>query len=427
MGDIMKKTLLSIFMALLLVTVVVTAGCINNDDNDEDDKIPPTYDVIDEGMNEYVNSCNEFSFDMYKQLVNSNENVFFSPYSISTALGMAYEGARGKTATEMASVLDFPEDDQTRRDMVKAAQSLLNKETTSYELSAANAYWLKHGKNLENEYRNVIESYYMAHGEELDFAGDAAGSVETINTWVEEQTNDRIKDLLSVSDIKPLTYLILTNAIYFKSDWKYQFDPEATEEMSFYKSGGEEELRNFMHMSDEDKKLNYADNSDAQLLQLPYKDEELSMFILLPKKNDISSVEAKLNHEYLSNLKDEISANWVDVYLPKFKFEQKYKLASTLSSMGMPTAFGMGADFSGITTDTELYIDKVIHQSFVEVNEEGTEAAAATAVVMEEKGGSGPEEPRPILFRADHPFIFLIEHKDTGQILFMGKVENPNV
>jgi serpin B len=419
----LRKTLLSIFMASLLVSVLFITGCINNDDKKATNL---TYPVINGGMNEYVDSSNEFSFRMYEQLIDSNENIFFSPYSISTALGMAYEGARGETAEEMRQVLNLAEDDQTRREMVQAVQSILNKEGTSYELSAANAYWLREGGNLKEEYKDAIESYYLAHGQQLDFAGDPVGSVNTINNWVLENTNGKIKDLLSPYDVGVLTYLVLTNAIYFKADWKYQFDTNATEERSFYLTGGEEIETDTMHMCDESKKLNYAANSDAQLLQLPYKDEELSMFVLLPKENDIISIETKLDHSYLSNLKDNISSEYVDLYLPKFKFEQKYLLNDKLSAMGMPTAFGASADFSGITYDTNLFISKVIHQSFVEVNEEGTEAAAATAVVME-FSAPGSSSPTPIVFRADHPFIFFIEHKETGQILFMGKVENPNV
>ncbi len=419
----LRKPLLSIFMALLLVSVLFTTGCINNDDKKATSL---TYPVINGGINEYVDSSNEFSFQMYGQLIDSNENIFFSPYSISTALGMAYEGARGETAEEMRQVLNLAEDDQTRREMVHAVQSLLNKEGTSYELSAANAYWLREGGNLKEEYKDAIESYYLAHGQQLDFAGDPVGSVNTINNWVLEKTNGKIKDLLSPYDVSVLTYLVLTNAIYFKADWKYQFDTNATEERSFYLTGGEEIETDTMHMCDQSKKLNYAVNSDVQLLQLPYKDEELSMFILLPKENDIGSIETKLDHTYLSSLKDNIISEYVDLYLPKFKFEQKYLLNDNLSAMGMPTAFGGSADFSGITSDTDLFISKVIHQSFVEVNEEGTEAAAATAVAME-FSVPGSSSPAPILFKADHPFIFFIEHKETGQILFMGKVENPSL
>lgn len=421
----MRKALLGIFIASLLIMVSISGGCLEDDDNG-DNSNPPSYSVIDEGMNDYVNSSNVFTFEMYKQLITQDVNIFFSPYSISTALGMAYEGARGKTATEMMEVLNLPKDVQTRREMILAVQSLLNKEGTSYELSAANAYWLREGGNLEEEYRNVIESFYLAYGQQLDFVGDPAGSVATINDWVEEKTNGRIKDLLSPSDAGAMTYLILTNAIYFKADWKYQFDANATEKRSFYKTGGEKIETDMMHMCDESKKLNYASNSEVQLLQLPYKDEELSMFVILPKENDIASIESKLSLTYLSALKDDITSEYIDLYLPKFKFEQKYRLKDKLSVMGMPTAFGGEADFSGITTATELSISNVIHQSFVEVNEEGTEAAAATAVVMVDTGAGGSSSPEPVVFRADHPFIFFIEHKETGQILFMGKVENPN-
>ena len=390
----MKKLVLTMIVALLLVSVTIMAGCIREEGNEEE-SIPPTYSVIDEEMNEYVSSCNEFAYEMYKQLIDSDDNIFFSPYSISTALGMAYEGARGDTATEMVNVLDFPENDQVRHDMVKTVQSSLNKAGTSYDLSAANAYWLKKGKNLEEEYRNVIESYYLAYGQELDFTNDPEGAVDTINKWVAKETNDKIKDLLATSDITPLTYLILTNAIYFKADWIYQFDASVTKEMSFYKTGGEEIMTPMMHMCDESKKLNYTSNSEVQLLQLPYKDDELSMYILLPIDNDITSIEAELSFDYLTKLKEKLNAKWVDLYLPKFKLELKYKLKEKLITMGMPTAFSMSADFSGITSDGELYIDQVIHQSFVEVNEEGTEAAAATAVLMPLKGGGSPT-PKPV-------------------------------
>ncbi len=419
----MRKAVLCMFISAMFVSLVFAAGCITTEDKKATDL---SYPVINRGMNEYVDSSNEFTFEMYKQLRDSNENIFFSPYSISTALGMAYEGARDQTATEMMQVLGLPEDDQARLEMVKELQTLLNKKTTSYELSAANAYWLRDGGSLKQDYKDAIESYYLAYGQQLDFTGDPAGSVDTINDWVEEKTNDRIKDLLSTSDVDALTYLILTNAIYFKADWKYQFNTNATEKRSFYLTGGEEIETELMHMCDESKKLNYAADSNVQLLQLPYKDEELSMFVLLPIDNDIASIESKLNHSYLSSLKDDITSEYVNLYLPKFKFELKYKLKEKLIQMGMPTAFSGSADFSGITSDEDLYIDEVIHQSFVEVNEKGTEAAAATAVVMKYEGG-GSTSPQPILFNADHPFIFFIEHKETGQILFMGMVENPNV
>ncbi|MBA3046296.1 MAG: serpin family protein [Candidatus Thermoplasmatota archaeon] len=416
----MKKAILSIIIvAILIIVSVFSINWLYRTGDFSSGPEPTT-------VSELVDCSNEFSFDMYKELAaGDNENVFFSPYSITTALGMAYEGARGDTAAEMASVLNFPTDNQTRLDIMKAYQSELNKNSSTYELATANAYWLLQNANLEEDYRNAIESYYLAHGEELDFIGDPVGSTEIINTWVEEQTNDKILDILPPSSITRNTYLVLTNAIYFLSDWKYQFDVNATENRSFKISGQENIMAETMHMNDESIGLNYSENDDAQMLQLPYKGDELSMYIMLPRENDIASLESKLNYEYLNDMKEDMSPEWVDVYLPKFKFEQKYMLNDYLANMGMPTAFGNQADFSGITSDTSLFISAVIHQAFVDVNEEGTEAAAATVVIMD-RYSVGGSDPEPILFNADHPFIFFIQHEETGQILFMGKVGNPN-
>jgi serpin B len=184
-----------------------------------------------------------------------------------------------------------------------------------------------------------------------------------------------------------------------------------------------------MNICDEDIDMNYASNSDVQMVQLPYEGEELSMYIVLPKENDISSIESIITRDYINGLKEDMYGEWVDLYLPRFKFELKYSLNQNLKNMGMPLAFGQQADFSGIKESGDsLHISEVIHQSFVEVNEEGTEAAAATAVILSDEAGfGGSPEPEPVEFRADHPFIFFIEHQATGQILFMGKVENPTV
>ncbi len=415
----MRKAILSVIIAIVLIAVVVGVVVLkNNEDRNTSDFTPLT------SVSELVNSSNEFSFEMYQELVSGDENVFFSPYSITTALGMAYEGARGQTASEMAEVLDLPTDNQTRWDLMWSYQGYFNQDVDSYDLSTANAYWLRQNADLKEVYRTAMESYYLAHGEELDFAGDPEGSAETINGWVEDQTNDKIKDLLSPTDINALTYLILTNAIYFKSDWKYQFDSDATQDRPFFKSNGDNIQAEMMHMDDEDINFNYTENEDCQLLKLPYKNDELSMYILLPKENDIASLEAILDNEYLNEMKENLYQDYVKIYLPKFKFEQKYNLNDVLIDMGMPTAFSDGADFSGMTETVPLYIEKVIHQSFVEVNEEGTEAAAATAVIVGELTSIPPQPP---VFNANHPFIFFIEHEETGQILFMGKVENPGV
>jgi serpin B len=415
-----KKAILSVIVAAILIIVsVLSINWIYNFGDFGSDS-PPV------NVYEFVNCSNEFSFEMYSKLAaEGDENVFFSPYSITTALGMAFEGARGQTADEMAQVLNFPDDNRTRWDMMEAYQTYFNEESDSYELSTANAYWLRQNENLLDAYRIAIESYYLAHGEELDFLGDPAGSAETINAWVEAQTNGKIKNLISPSMIVPATYLILTNAIYFKSDWRYQFNGTATESRTFHLESGQDIDAETMHMHDTEIVLNYSENGVAQLLQLPYKDGALSMYILLPKDNDIGALESKLDNDYLNSLTEDLSPEEVNLYLPKFKFEQKYTLNQMLIEMGMPTAFTDTADFSGMTDSTSLKIGFVIHQSFVEVNEEGTEAAAATAIGMVATGIDPHPQPQPILFNADHPFIFIIRHEETGQILFMGKVGNP--
>ena len=417
----MRKALLSIIVATILIAVSVVS--IN--------WLYRTGDFSSDGpasVAELVDCSNSFTFEMYRELValadqENEENIFFSPYSITTALGMAYEGAGGQTAEEMSGVLSLPGDNQTRWDIMKSYQQHFNTPSDSYQLSTANAYWLKENQNLLDAYRIAIESYYLAHGEELDFAGNPTASAETINAWVEEQTNGKIKDLIDPGMINPATYLILTNAVYFKSGWQYQFNETATEDRTFRLLGGDTIQAPMMHMHDEEIKLNYSGNDDAQMLQLPYKGDELSMYILLPK-DDISTLESLLDYSYLNRMIKDMEPEEVNLYLPKFKFEQKYNLNDALAEMGMPTAFTDGADFSGITDSTPLKIGFVIHQSFVEVNEEGTEAAAATAVGAVTTG-IGNSDPGPIWFNANHPFIFLIRHESTGQILFMGRVGNP--
>ena len=339
----MKKGIFSIIIVGLLISVVYLSVVLEDDEIDNTSGQSPINNVSD-----LVDSSNEFSFDMYQELINEDENVFFSPYSITTALGMAYEGAGGQTAYEMSHVLNFTTDNQTRWDLMKEFQSKFNTDSDSYDLSTANAYWLRDNEQLNEIYKTAIESYYLAHGEKLDFAGDPAGSAETINEWVEQQTNGKIKDLIPASAITPETYLVLTNAIYFKSDWKYQFDSNATENRAFRLDDGEWMDTEMMHMNDETISLNYSSNNDVQLLQLPYKNGELSMYIMLPKENDISSLESKLDNEYFSDLKDDMSPEQVDLYLPKFKFELKYELSDMLCDIGMPTAFTSSANFSGI-------------------------------------------------------------------------------
>jgi serpin B len=371
-----------------------------------------------EGINKLVNGSNQFAFDFYSQITASGKNIFFSPYSISVALGMTFEGARGKTAEEMQSVLHFPNDDTVRRSAFAWLYNDMNKEEKEYILSTANALWASESYKFLDEYFDVIEKFYMGKVTNMDFINEAEESRQTINTWVEEQTNGKIKDLLKKEHVTAMTRLILTNAIYFKGNWVKQFNEKNTKESDF-RVDSEKTVKVPM-MSMRDETFNYTATQNLQILELPYQGEDLSMLIILPWEGKMDSVEESLTLENLASWRNNLREQKIDIYIPKFKFETRYDMGDTLKEMGMPTAFSPGgADFSGMDGSKRLFIDFVIHQGFVEVNEKGTEAAAATAVGM-------VETSIPNTFNADHPFIFLIQDRDSGNILFMGKVSDPS-
>ncbi|MEA3230052.1 MAG: serpin family protein, partial [archaeon] len=270
-----------------------------------------------------------------------------------------------------------------------------------------------------DSYFNITENYYGGKATNMDFKEDSEGSRMIINGWVEAQTNDRIKDLIPPGVIDSMTRLVLTNAVYFKGDWILKFDESRTREADFRVTKEKTVKAQMMSLTGEKAIFNYAETEDIRILELPYKGSELSMLILLPKEDDLGALEHLLNTESLNRWKSMLREKKIDVYMPRFKFETKYFMAEDLKDMGMPSAFSSAADFSAMTGKRDLYISQVIHQAFVEVNEEGTEAAAATAVVMKVKAVMSD------IFRADHPFIFIIQEKDTGNILFLGRVADP--
>ncbi|MFH0762728.1 MAG: serpin family protein [Candidatus Omnitrophota bacterium] len=385
--------------------------------------------VFAQKSNSVVNANNQFAFDLYSKYKSKDGNIFYSPYSISSALAMTYEGARGKTAEEMQAVFHFPQDASRRRDSFLKIYQQINKKDKKYKLSIANALWAQEDYKFLEDYFNLVGKYYGGKTTNLDFINETEKSRLTINSWVEEQTNNKIKDLIPRGILNSLTRLVLTNAIYFKGFWLKQFDKKDTKEEDFRVSPGNKIKTQMMRLTGEEANFNYAETDKLQILELPYEGNDLSMLILLPKEDDLKAMEESLNSEKLSEWKKLLKNEEVNVYLPKFKFETKYFMAQDLKSMGMPTAFSLGidfggeADFSGMTGNKRLNIDQVIHQAFVEVNEEGTEAAAATAVVMTEGLSM---LPKPIkIFKADHPFIFIIQDRDTGNILFVGRVSDP--
>jgi serpin B len=369
-----------------------------------------------------VNANNQFAFDLYSRYSSKDGNVFFSPYSITTALAMTYEGAHGQTATEMQKVLHLTDNTDSRRAATASIYTDLNTAGKPFTLKTANALWSEKTYQFLPDYFSTIANYYKGNVTNLDFKMNPEGSRTTINSWVENQTNNKITNLIPQGAIDSLTRLVLTNAIYFKGTWVIQFNKSQTQKASFTTASGSTVQTDMMTLSGEKALFNYGETASAQILELPYSGNELSMLLILPKQGvNLDTIEKGLGTSFLG-YQSSLTNQRVDVFMPKFTFKTTYSLASDLTAMGMPTAFSTAADFSGMTGNLDLYIGAVIHQAFVAVDEEGTEAAAATAVMM----GVTSAMPQPIpVFRADHPFIFMIENTKTGEILFMGRVTNP--
>ena len=366
---------------------------------------------------------NEFAIELYKVLSKNSGNLFFSPSSISTALAMTYAGARKKTAEEMARVLHFTLKGAALHQAFGAMIKKMNEagQKGTYSLSIANRLWGQKGCAFLPEFVNEKKTYYNAPIELLDFAGGTEKSRLTINGWVEKMTSGKIQDLLQAGIITRDTRLVLTNAIYFRANWEKEFKKDMTAKEPFFVSAQDKREVDMMHKQGE--KLRYAKTEDAALLELPYKGSELSMVVLLPDKIDgLRKLEDSLTTEKLDTMLQSLSRHGISVSFPRFKTSAELVLNETLSALGMKDAFNSGvADFSGMTGDKTLAISTVVHKAFVAVDEEGTEAAAATAVVMY-RGGACPEN---IPFRVDHPFIFLIRDNHTGSILFMGRIVDP--
>ena len=371
-----------------------------------------------------VEGNNAFAMDLYGQLRAQSGNLFFSPDSLSMALAMAYAGARGDTATEMAKTLHFTLPPQQLHPAMGGLLGDLNAPQAGYRLRLANALWAQQGQAFLADYLKLTQSDYGAGFQQVDFKGAPEAARLTINDWVAQATDDKIKDLLQPGVLSSRTRLVLTNAIYFKGTWQTQFDPAQTKEEAFHLSAAKHAKAPMMHR---EGGFNYFDGGTFQALEIPYKSVEMSMIILLPKEvGGLLALEQSLTapnaKQWLGQLR---SVPKVILTLPKFKMTRQFELKGTLGLMGMTLAFDAHADFSGMTGKREFFISDVIHKAYVDVNEEGTEAAAATAVVMRTRLARMQPPPAPPVFRADHPFIFLIRDHRSGGILFMGRVADP--
>lgn len=372
------------------------------------------------GVAEVVKANNQFAIGLYSDIrEETNENIFFSPWSISTAIAMAYEGARGDTANEIQNVFHFPKDDNTRRLSFAKVLNTINKAGGKYKLHTANAIWLQKDYPFLKDYKNTISKSYLGEIKNLDFVDNPSGSSSEINNWVSKYTNNKIKEIVSPDMFNDFTRAVLTNAIYFKGKWKHKFDREDTKPEDFTFDSGEKIKVPMMRLTDEDLKFNYAEADEVQILEMKYQGEKISMLVLLPR-SDIYYLDSILTEEKLQEWRSKLTSETVFIYMPKYTFETSYSLTDYLKNMGMNLPFTDGADFSGMDGTKMLRISDVLHKAYIDVYEEGTEAAAATAVIMVEKSAR-----RNLEFRADHPFIFIIQDTETGNILFLGRVMDP--
>ena len=383
-------------------------------------------EVTGSEMADLVSGTNDFAFDLYQVLSADNGNLFYSPYSISLALAMTYAGARGETEQQMAQALGFvlpqerlhPAFSHLTEELASRGEGAAGKDDNGFRLNIANAIWGQEGYRFLAEFLDMLDANYGAGMRSLDFVSDPEQARLIINEWASDETEGRIEDLVPPDAIDALTRLVLTNAIYFNAAWSQPFSPEATRDGAFYLLDGDQVTLPMMRQSGH---FDYAEGDGYQAIQLPYDGYETSMVILLPARGEFGGFEGTLNAGTVETILQDLEPKQVSLSMPRFEYDSDFSLKETLAALGMPDAFASAADFSGMTGNRELFISEVIHKAFVSVDEEGTEAAAATAVMM--PLSAAPEEP--IEFTADRPFVFLIRDNLTGTILFVGRVVNP--
>jgi serpin B len=367
-----------------------------------------------------------FALDLYRQLRSTDGNLIFSPYSISLALAMTYAGARGETARQMREVLHFGLVDERLHPAFNALDrslaGLAEAEGGGISLEQANSLWAQQGFDFLPEFLDLLAQDYGAGVRLVDYAGDTEAARRAINAWVEAQTHDRIQELFKQGVLDSLTRLVLVNAIYFKADWQTQFDRSATQDGDFHLLDGKTVRAPMMTFEGEKVvPLSYGSGEGYQAVGLPYANPEVEMVILLPEEGNFEAFEAGLDGEQLAAILDGMSETEMKLYLPRFKSQAEFSLPETLMALGMLDAFGGQADFSGMDGRRDLYVKDVVHKAFVEVNEQGAEAAAATGVVMLTTSLNS----RPPEVRVDRPFIYLVYDRTSGSILFLGRVLDP--
>ena len=372
-----------------------------------------------------VDGNSAFALDLYQQIRSEPGNIFYSPFSISEALGMTFAGARGATESQMATALHFnlaqaqlhPAFNAIDLALASRGKGAAGKDGQGFRLNVANALWGQTGESFEGPFLDTLAQNYGAGMHVVDFVGATESSRVLINDWVSDRTETRIKELLPKGSIDSDTRLVLTNAIYFNAAWATPFEKAKTAPANFTLGDGStvkvETMAGYQEAA-------YGAGADYAAVALPYDGGELSMVLILPTQGTLDAFEAGLTSASLSSLVGGMSTHGVTITMPRFKIESSFSLADQLTKLGMVDAFSDAADFSGISGKKGLSIGSVVHKAYVDVSETGTEAAAATGVTL---GVTSAPEPAEI--HLDHPYLFLIRDNATKSILFLGRVANP--
>ncbi len=417
-------------IALLLVisTIFALFACTKSEpeviESEEPRENEPEVSLTDLDM--LVGGNTEFAFDLYDELKGTDGNFFYSPYSISQALGMTWAGARGTTETAMAETLHFTLPQDRLHPAFNALDLELDKRNVrvggesgeGFKLNIVNALWGQKDYEFLPAFLDTLSLNYGAGLRAVDFVNESEKSRVTINDWVSEQTEERIKDLIPEGVINAYTRLVLTNAVYFKAAWRYRFEPGNTVDGSFNLPDGDKVTVPMMRQTES---FRYGKGNTWQAVELPYDGAELSMLIIMPDSGKFAAFEDELDAGLIDNIFDTLEYQEVALAMPKYEFTSSFGLKAALAKMGMEVAFTDAADFTGMHPQGDLFIQDILHKAFVKVDETGTEAAAATAVIVGQTSA-----PAVIIdLTIDNPFIFLIQDIETGTVIFAGRVVNP--
>ena len=376
-----------------------------------------------EGIKEVITANNQFAFDMYQQINGqpdqADKNVFFSPYSLSTAMAMLYTAAEGETKAQIQKTFHYPAPAILNPNSA-ALYNQFNKPNPDYKLATVNDLWMQQGLTPTKSYIDTVQRYYSGQVTALDFEGSPDPARQTINKKIADKTKQLIPELLPKGSIKSDTAVVLTNTVYFKGDWTLPFTAERTSAQPFYNAIGRAST---VQMMQQQSYFDYYEDKHIQVVQLPYKGDDLSMLVVLPKLNHklaMQQLAKSLNATKIKQWRSGLVRQEVNLHLPKFKLDARYQMKTLLADMGMPKAFNNGAEFNLYADGPPIKLDEVYHQAVVTVDEKGTEAAAAAGAVGMYVGRSYPVE-----FKADHPFMFVIKDNKTDAILFLGQVNKP--